>query len=856
MKKFISLSLITVSLLQANWYLKSAPKDLIVDEFRGKNFDAVWVYRDGKWLSYNPNTNEGELKKVKIGEGFWVKSSDEILKFYDFIDEDNRVRNLNKHIKKGWNLLGTIKPISKGYFPKARIIWTYKNGKWRRDPNEQIDISDGFWLKAKEDFNYTLSADRHIRVFDVKNFSLLSDVVFKDYTSNEFGVISVDTMERLEDVAKKDGYDEQSIMLSKKSFSNSTFYGINSYNYTLLLNPITKDLNKKIDYKIPNLYKKLEKIPSIFIPASISSTDKDLYLKIEEINSNSSCTFFLSNLEQEKLEPLTKNKEVLGSLKIDLKDYDQNSINIYDNSFTVVTPIIRLDNDMDDSNLFFYYLDKDDNWKPLSKAIKLKNGYYSSIKPLQGLAHFALVKSDSLNSISSIIKDEDRKVIEGATIISKDAQVAMSDVFGKFSLLTTMDEVHYEVIKDGYKREVVNSNKQEIILKKLKTKDISKPTFLHPITNKKIEVSNLTLVTDGKNVAKQINFTNNTIAIDLDSNYYFKSNGLKIVSNYLFDFKLIYQNSENIPIYSNIFKVNDLYVVQLTDGLVFKIDPYTLEVKKYDELLSTRAYNGLFVIDGDIFTLSTTGNLKSSSGIDIDFGNDYIDGITSYEHNFAFSIARFKDYYILPIYNENLSVYIFKIYDNEPIPYSTIADGHSTPIATNENYLAFGTSKGYLYVLTQNEIDNFTDGVKIKIDSHKRVTTKPLLLSDRVIVCDEVGNLYAYSYEGKLIDKIKLDDGSSSLIQVDKNIIINTFLGTYYKFTKDLKLIEKVSLNDEITQNSINYNGNLFTLGKTKLFFSNKPIFEAIDDVFTTISLIDDKLLISSESGRIWKVGL
>jgi len=160
--------------LQKRWNLVSIPvvKDVDIESFNKKEIRTVWAWRNGKWQAWCQEEKFREvledygidlLKCLKPGEGFWVKSKDNLT--LEFVGKPYGLEILN--FSQGWNLCGignridvtSLKDaIGSGIF----VIWKWNNGDWQVwSPNRDlllllqafgfdkfdfIESGEGFWI--------------------------------------------------------------------------------------------------------------------------------------------------------------------------------------------------------------------------------------------------------------------------------------------------------------------------------------------------------------------------------------------------------------------------------------------------------------------------------------------------------------------------------------------------------------------------------------------------------------------------------------------------------------------------------------------------------------------------------------
>ena len=160
--------------LQKGWNLVSVPvvKDVDIESFNKKEIRTVWAWRNGKWQAWCQEEKFREvledygidlLKRLKPGEGFWVKSKDNLT--LEFVGKPYGLEILN--FSQGWNLCGignrrdvtSLKDaIGSGIF----VIWKWNNGDWQVwSPNRDlllllqafgfdkfdfIESGEGFWI--------------------------------------------------------------------------------------------------------------------------------------------------------------------------------------------------------------------------------------------------------------------------------------------------------------------------------------------------------------------------------------------------------------------------------------------------------------------------------------------------------------------------------------------------------------------------------------------------------------------------------------------------------------------------------------------------------------------------------------
>ncbi len=168
-------------------YILSSAGDLI-----GTSFSApivAGVIAD--ILAVNPSLSRDEVKNIlysttqKVGDINYRSKDDYTFNEeygYGLVDANAAVlkayeSDFKFEIKKGWNLIGNVNKTSletNDLFNKfAEIIYTY-GSDWILNP-PTIDVAEGFWLKAKNDYTYTFTNTGVVQIPSSKsNWQLFS----------------------------------------------------------------------------------------------------------------------------------------------------------------------------------------------------------------------------------------------------------------------------------------------------------------------------------------------------------------------------------------------------------------------------------------------------------------------------------------------------------------------------------------------------------------------------------------------------------------------------------------------------------------------------------------------------------
>lgn len=151
--------------LDLGWNLISLPLkpennqvSQIMGDING-GIESVWGYEDGVWYVYDPqNPGFSDLEVMKIGYGYWVKTTQEGLS----IQIEGQVSSSPLSLTNGWNLVGfnslqsmPVEDALAWIEGEVESVWGYKDGMWELyDPKnpgfsdlEEIEPGIGYWLK-------------------------------------------------------------------------------------------------------------------------------------------------------------------------------------------------------------------------------------------------------------------------------------------------------------------------------------------------------------------------------------------------------------------------------------------------------------------------------------------------------------------------------------------------------------------------------------------------------------------------------------------------------------------------------------------------------------------------------------
>jgi hypothetical protein len=123
--------------------------------------ESVWGHEDGVWYVYDPlNPGFSDLEVMKIGYGYWVKTTQEGLS----IQIEGQVSSSPLSLTDGWNLVGfnsiesmPVEDALAGIEGEVESVWGYDDGVWYvYDPQnpgfsdlEEIEPGMGYWVEVK-----------------------------------------------------------------------------------------------------------------------------------------------------------------------------------------------------------------------------------------------------------------------------------------------------------------------------------------------------------------------------------------------------------------------------------------------------------------------------------------------------------------------------------------------------------------------------------------------------------------------------------------------------------------------------------------------------------------------------------
>ena len=138
--------------IDQNWSMISLP-----NEFYGvpkSDIEYIWEYDDDKWKINLDLKGYEKIIKYSSKKGYWIKSKVKTYMYYTSFDKGNfSVANLHT----GWNFVSFSKQIDPKSLDNVKIIWHYKDSKWRYFTNDiQISntLSDEGYIKSTTIYPY------------------------------------------------------------------------------------------------------------------------------------------------------------------------------------------------------------------------------------------------------------------------------------------------------------------------------------------------------------------------------------------------------------------------------------------------------------------------------------------------------------------------------------------------------------------------------------------------------------------------------------------------------------------------------------------------------------------------------
>ena len=122
------------------WKLLSLPLDASVNVDKFYNVKTVWIWDNGSWKIWSPDSDIANLVKsynmetfdeLIAGQGFWVNSSNDVSVYFS-----GNIYGTEKFvISQGWNLVGVGKAVTVNDLlskePNIKTVWKWENGSWK-----------------------------------------------------------------------------------------------------------------------------------------------------------------------------------------------------------------------------------------------------------------------------------------------------------------------------------------------------------------------------------------------------------------------------------------------------------------------------------------------------------------------------------------------------------------------------------------------------------------------------------------------------------------------------------------------------------------------------------------------------
>jgi hypothetical protein len=845
--------------IQKGWSLVSIPfENVKVDEFKNQNSFTIWSY-DSKWIAYSGNKNTQDrfdkynikkLTHVDSQSGYWVYSTNgtslDNEKYNPSIQEDI-------YTSTGWNLLGANDVFEINDFNNNSIVWKYQDNKWMLGNNkksnnftsfDKINLGEGYWVYNDSPQEIAFDNRKALWVFDENIVPIANaNIEYTDNTKDISNGYGFDFVKNKSAKIKKNGYEDKFVNFTLDVISESQLKA-KSNNYVVFLSNKSNfklddiDLEKVdtqgslISYILPDYLESYSDKFSLVVTAKpvdpiFSDTSANAFFVMTKNKMDKSITIDIKVINDSSNLSAKLDAEFIKGFKTTLLGSDFKKIDLKDTIGKLkVKPMIKSTKIEDGAYL---YALKDGKWEMVCEASY--NGYFvKSSQWYDGITEFAFAKPYIKNEYTNTItcKDKDLgKVLKNCISITNSKEIAISNKDGIFEIKSKNTPRYVHIYKNGYQRTTLDLNASIVELKKL-------PKYQENI---KIKYSN------DDSLIKYVG--------DDDFGFEFTSDDFSIVP------KLIFSNE--IPIYSKVYKYKDGYVFAKSNGeIIYLKDNIPVELINQGGFI----YDSLIVENNNLAYATTGGN----------FGGIITKDDTEYKlkpDDFESDVYDFSDRNTrlaivnTPIINNNIIFY--PSYDSadsmvtadiETIEYGfatvTLVSNNDYGIAGKANKygdgIIYGTSKSKVIISTKDSVQKELCSL-----NNGEIVAKPQIIDTNIYIISKDGYLSEVSPSGDIIKSIKLD-GSISMVQSDKNLIVVSLNGLVYQIDKDLNILKQYNLETKLISNPIVINNKIFIISKNGQFFVDENKIGKFNSKVISINQIDNNILVSCENGSIWKI--